>query len=62
MKLFMKVVLTLLVAIGVGFAVGLLRPRTILTRDKIQALGRQVSEVNDSDDAPTQSANSAEPA
>lgn len=58
----MKVVLTLLVALGVGFAVGLLRPRTILTRDKIQALGRQVSEVNDSDDAPTQSANSAEPA
>lgn len=60
MKLFVKIVLTLLVSIGIGFAVGLLRPRTVLTRDKIQQLGRQVSEVNDRDSStqPTKAAES----
>lgn len=46
-----KIVLTLLVSIGIGFTIGLLRPRTVLNREKIQQLGRQVSEVNDDDDS-----------
>jgi len=50
-KLIAKIVITLLVAIGIGFVIGLLRPRTILNREKIQQLGHQVSEVSDSDDS-----------
>jgi hypothetical protein len=50
-KLVVKIVLTLLVSIGLGFAIGLLRPRTVLNREKIQQLGRQVAEVNDSDNS-----------
>ena len=51
MKLVAKIVLTMLTAIGIGFTIGLLRPRTVLNRDKIQQLGHQVSEVNDGDNS-----------
>ncbi len=50
-RLVVKIVVTLLVAIGIGFTIGLLRPRTILSRDNIQELGRANSEVSEGADS-----------